>query len=295
MRLPAWGFLALALCFIAPAASFPVPALYFMGDAPTGPASAGVLLVPVPGLVPNTTSPQARPVVPAVPGSPVQFAAFVTPAGLPHADRLKGYLFIGLWTGASPTVHGNVSATVSEETAAGALVPLGSASVAVDANASRAPAPTSLVPPNPTPDPSTPQGWATSQVVYEAAQALPVILQPPNLLKIGPLDHAFNATSRLVISFTLVPAPGGPVPVGSPVPQGAAATLQYNYTLDPSFVYVPWYAADPVANPPGHPTSSAAPSSESTSSPPPTTSAKGSPGPDVVLVACALLLLARRR
>lgn len=306
-RSAAWAAVGLfVLAAAAPCAmAYPKPALYFLGDSPDGLTADGNLLLPQAGLIPNTTSPSLRPVPAFI--SMVQPARFATLPGAEHPERIKGYLYVGIWTGASPILHGNLSATLSELTSDGKLVKLGSASVALDANTSKLPEPTALVPPNPEPDPNDPQGWATSVVFYEAFQLTPAILQPPTLLKLGIVDLKVNATSQVVIDFAVAPAESGFNGLPAlPVPMGAAATLQYNYTLNPSFVYVPWYAPDPVA--PGKtptkapaasshpPTASANPAGGASS---PASPSQKSPGLGVGLMAVALaavaLALARRR
>lgn len=312
-RVAALCLAALALACLPVAVAIPKPAIYFLGDSPQGVVNDGLLLAPSPGLVPNTTSPQLRPILPVVNGplpgvGTLHPVRFVTPLGMEHPERIKGFLYVGLWTGASPMLHGNLSAQVSELKADGKVVPLGNASVAIDANTSKLPAPTALVPPNPTPDPADPQGWVTSVAFYEAVQALPVVLQPPTLMKLGLIDVQVNATSQIAVDFSLLPEPGGAAQgaPAAPLPVGAGATVQYNYTLDPSFAYIPWYAPDPVPTkgptPPPPVTRPVTPSSphptgQPATSPAPTSSAHKSPSlgiaSAVALVGAALML--RRR
>ncbi|MEK6975537.1 MAG: hypothetical protein AABY18_04250 [Candidatus Thermoplasmatota archaeon] len=179
--------------------------------------------------VPNSTEPDVKLVYPGA--ESVVPVRFVTPANHTHPDRLKGSFLIGVWIGESPAPQANLTATLYEVKADGTEVPLANASVVIDLNASHAPDPATLVPPNST-DPMT-------IVLYEVAQLAPLVLQPPLILLLGPVDRFFANTSSFAVGFRLDP---GSSPL--PAPPGAAS-IRFNASLSPSFVYVPWYAPDP--------------------------------------------------
>ncbi len=253
-RLGAAAVLVL-LAVAGPVAALPQPSLYFLKDGALGPAGDGLLNA----TLPNGTEPAARPILVGQENLlPVRFA---TPAGEAHPDRLYGPLFIGLWTGESAVLNGNLTATLYELTAAGA-VPLANASVALDLNASEAPDPTSLVPP----DPTDPQ----AAVLYVVAQALPLVLNPPQLLYLGVVDIPFSEDAQFAIGFRL---DAGSSPL--PVPVGAFAQVQYDSILTPSFVYAPWYAPDPPRPTPTPRPTTTGPGGTGASSPAPTTDGGG--------------------
>jgi hypothetical protein len=179
--------------------------------------------------VPNSTEPDVKLVYPGAETlRPVRFS---TPANHTHPDRLKGYFLVGVYVGESPAPQANLTLTLFEVKADGVEVPLANASVAIDLNASHAPDPMSLVPPNST-DPMT-------IVLYEVGQLSPLILQAPLYFLLGPVDRPFDNTSSFAVGFRLDPG-------SSPFPDPpGAASIRFNATLTPSFVYVPWYAPDP--------------------------------------------------
>lgn len=178
---------------------------------------------------PNSTEPDLKPVYPLADAAiPIQF---VTPANHTHPDRIKGSFVVGLWTGESVALAANLTATLYEIPAEGTPIALANASVRLDLNASEAPDPTALMPPNST-DP---------QVIayYELAQLLPLVMSPPIVFLLGPVDVTFANTSRFGIGFHIAQG-------SSPLPSGlGSATIQFNGSLSPSFLYVPWYAPDP--------------------------------------------------
>jgi hypothetical protein len=178
---------------------------------------------------PNSTEPDVKPVYTA--SETVAPARFVTPANLTHPNRLKGYFFIGVYTGESAVPNGNLTATIYEVKEDGTELVLLTATAAIDLNTSKAPDPMSLLPPNST-DPMV-------IAYYEAAQVLPLVLTPPNIFLLGPVDLNFSNTSRLALGFHIAQ---GSSP--SPEPPGVA-TITFNSTVNPSFLYVPWYAPDP--------------------------------------------------
>lgn len=290
------GALVLSLAPIAQA--LPRPAFYFLKDDP----AALPIAPPVPlpfgdGLLdpynattqnaPNATDPKQRLVLPYVESLlPVQF---LTPAGEKHPDRIRGPLFIGVWTGPAVVLNGNLTATLFEVTATGDAIAIANGTTALDFNASKVPDPLTLVPPNTT-DPQ-------AIVFYEVAQVLPLVLKPPLLLIFPGIDRPFANESRLGISFRIE---GGSSPL--PVPVALFATVQYDAALSPSFVYVPWYEKD---KPRPTPTRSATMSGSSTFSKSLTTTPtsdndkdKGSPGPEMFFLTAGLLaaaLIAARR
>ncbi len=265
--LPAIAVLALVLGVFAPAAvGYPQPVFYFLKSGcpveevdnvcivpELGPVPDPGLPPPVPPLpavgvpqasvtdgildpylpsapnAPNSTEPDVKAIYPA--SEELVPIRFVTPGNHSHPDRIKGPLILGVWTGESPAFYANVTVTLYELPAEGAPIALANASASIDLNASKAPEPTSFLPPNST-DPAT-------IVFYEVAQVLPLVMYPPVLFVLGPVDIAFANTSSLAVGFRL---DGGSSPAGEPV---GSATLRFNSTLSPSFVYVPWYAPDP--------------------------------------------------
>lgn len=157
-----------------------------------------------------------------------------------HADRIYGPLLIGLWTGPSPTLLGNITAVVSD----GSSI-LSSASVDIALDSESVPDPMSLIPP----DPSDPE----QAVAYVLAQAVMATMNPPVLLDLGFMDANVSRDAPISVSFFLE---GEPIALG-------AASLQYDGALTPSFLYVPFYEPDPA---PSSSSSSTAPASSSSSS-----------------------------
>lgn len=265
--LSALAALALVLGVLAPAAAgYPQPVFYFMKSGcpveevdnmcivpELGPVPDPGLPPPVPPLpavgvpqvsltdgvldpylpsapnAPNSTEPDVKVIYPA--SEDLVPIRFVTPGNHTHPDRIKGPIILGIWTGESPAVYANVTATLYEVPAEGDPIALANASASIDLNTSKAPEPTAFLPPNST-DPAT-------IVFYEVAQVLPLVMYPPVLFVLGPVDIPFANTSSLAVGFRLDP---GSSQAGQPV---GSATLRFNSTLSPSFVYVPWYAPDP--------------------------------------------------
>ena len=246
-------FLALAALVAVPAGqAYAQPVFYFLKDAP-GPQDQVPDVpspIPLPVAVP-TVDPNAGildPYDPKAPNAPNgttgkerlvvagQDAAlpiqFLTPPDHIHPDRLKGYIFVGLWTGESATYQANLTATLYEIPAGGEPLALANASANLDFNQSNAPDPMTFIPANQT-DPQ-------AILFYEVAQVLPLILHPPALFMIGPIDIPVGNGSTFAIGFALTQ---GSSPV--PVPAGAFASVQYDGAYTPSFVYAPWYAPDP--------------------------------------------------
>jgi uncharacterized protein (TIGR03382 family) len=203
-----------------------------------------------------------------------------------------GPLFVGLWTDSSLVIEGNISVGLYlREGDTDTLV--ASASRSLDIDPSQVPEPTSLIPPDPT-DPE-------AAAYYIAAQALPLINKPPMLLDLGMVDVEVPENATLVLGFSLVAPGGGALPAGFGV-----ASIKYDSALTPSYLYAPWYAADPVmpspsASPSASPSGSPTSGSPSGSTPPGTgdpseTKAEESPGAGILVVVGALgLALLRRR
>lgn len=305
--------LAVTLLVAATAAeAYVQPAFYFLKDAP-GSVNSQVPNIPSPlplpvaiptidvnaGVLdpynakspnaPNGTTAKSREIPVATDAIlPIQF---VTPGNHSHPDRIKGPLLVGLWTGSSATYQANLTATLYEIPADGTPVAIAEASIDLDFNQSNVPDPTVLVPPNST-DPAV-------IAFYEVAQVYPMLLHPPALFILGPVDIAFSNTSSFGIGFRLTQ---GSSP--APAPAGAAASVEYDGLIEPSFVYVPWYAPDPpkpTTSP--RPTSSYSYSGGSSSRPTADQviegdDEKGSPGlglPLAVVALGALALAVRRK
>src|ERR1041385_4676716 len=240
--------LAVTLLVAATAAdAFAQPAFYFLKDAP---GSVNDQVPPVPSPLPlpvavPTIDPNAGvldPYNPRAPNAPNGTTAksrevpaqsetllpiqFVTPQNHTHPDRIKGPLLIGLWTGAALTYQANLTATLYEVPAGGTPVALAEASVDLDFNQSNAPDPTGFIPPNST--------HPAAIAYYELAQVYPMLLHPPAVFILGPLDIAFGNGSAFALGFRLTQ---GSSP--APLPAGASATLEYDGALAPSLVYLP--------------------------------------------------------
>ncbi len=206
-------------------AAVPQPALYFLkeGDPPiVGP---GVLN----GTPPDGLEPSSRPVL--IGSSDVPSAVFVLDEAA-RTELLLGPIFVGLWTGPSLVVDGNITATLYVQEGS-SLTPIASASQHLFLNESSAPDPTTLVPPDPT-DPE-------AAAMYIAAQVLAGLIKPPVLMQFGFVEVDVPADATLALGFYLEASEGSQ----TPIPVGAAATLEYDAALRPTFLYVPWYAPDP--------------------------------------------------
>lgn len=249
----------LGLLLAVPAAgAYVQPVFYFLKDAPSamddveGAVPPAPVPIPLPvgvptldvnpgvldpydrnlGNAPNSTTSKTRYVTPGTDALfPVQF---VTPGNHTHPDRIRGPIFVGLWTGESTVLHGNLTLTLFEVPADGsAAIPLANASVVLDLNQSELPTdPTVFIPQNQT-DPQ-------AILFYEVAMLYPMLLHPPALFILGPIDVPFSPDSGLALGLRL---DQGSSPV--PMPAGATASVQYDGAFTPSFVYMPWYAPDP--------------------------------------------------
>jgi hypothetical protein len=208
------------------AAAAPTPKLYFLKDGEVPLVGTGVLNA----TIPDGLDPALRPVVIGTSDLPSQV---FTTMDEEHPGRLFGPVFVGLWTGPAVVLQGNLTTVIYAVSLSGDRTLLAATSVNVDLNMSNAPDPTSLIPPDPT-DPE-------AAAAYVAAQVLAALLQPPALLYLGMVDIEVPADSQLALGFYLEAADGSPLPV----PIGAAATIQYDAIIMPSFLYAPWYAPDP--------------------------------------------------
>lgn len=264
--LPLAAAIAFAAALLAPAAAgYSQPAFYFLKSGcaideiegeclapevpvpqpPTAPPPVPPLVVGQPQVVladgvlvaydyanpnyPNSTEPDVKAVYPA--SETTKPVRFVTPADHAHPDRIKGYFLVGVYVGESPAPQANLTSTLYEVKLDGTEIALANASVAIDLNASKAPDPMTLIPPDTT-DPM-------AIVLYEVSKVSPLILQAPLYFLLGPVDIAFDNTSAFAIGFRLDPG-------SSPFPDPpGAATIRFNASLTPSFLYVPWYAPDP--------------------------------------------------
>ncbi|MEK6986121.1 MAG: hypothetical protein AABX89_07050 [Candidatus Thermoplasmatota archaeon] len=253
----------LALAAAPVASALPAYKFYFLADTETGVTDDGLLQLydPLKPVVPNATAPSTRVIFPVLSGVvPVQF---LTDANETHPTQLKGPFFMALWPGPSPIYEGNLTATLYEIPAGDDPLdilpvplpiptpilppPIGPAppivlaqvSIPLAINASNLPDPMALIPPV-LPDPSTdPVAYAQYVAFYELSQVAPAILVPPKIF-VANLDLTVNATSRIALAFTLTNEAGQT----APLPVGAFAQIQYNATLSPSYLFLPWYEED---------------------------------------------------
>jgi hypothetical protein len=328
----------MALLVAAPAASaLPKPALYFLHDAPlpTLPAPAPGLpatgnlvaegqltTVPPPGLPPvNTADPTQLPATAEgakapqtrmiLPGEdmvvPVQFVTSNTTA---NTGRIFGPVVTLLFLPNTPLVqNGNLTVqlvALPKDASPTDLPPKGdvlaSGRIRLDYQNSSLPPPTALVPPNPN-DPQAALGYVQAQLLAYGLTQLASSYKVAFLLNDTRgyiVDKAVDPASKVALRLVLEPG-SSPLPIAF----GAGQPLLYNSTLTPSFVYVPWYAADPPRPVPTYTAPSphsASPYLSSTSHAMPTYGYTGgdssstggkkkSPGIEVPLVAVGLGLL----
>ncbi len=258
----------------------PAPALYFLKDGETPLLDDGILNATLPDG--NATKTRIIPV-----GSedfaPVRF---VTEAGEAHPTLLRGPLFVGLWTGESVMLHGNLTATFYLMSGQEAK-PIGNASIMLDADTEQAPDPAALIPP----DPTDPEG----AVFHIAAQILPMILKPPTLLAMGIVDMEVPEDAHIAVGFRIDPgsSPG-------PTPVGGFAQIQYDALLQPSFAFVPWYEPDPPRPAPTTPSAGSPGTGQASpppASPPPASpdDGKDSPGLGLLVILALVAAVATRR
>jgi len=218
------AFILLPLLGAPLAAASYAPAVYYLKDDGLGAAVPGLLN----SSMPRAAQPSQRVVPLAAPNVPA--AAFQTEAGLVHLPKIYGPVYVGLYLGPAAVVDGNLTITLLAKNGT-KTIPIANATMSLDANLSKAPDPTGMVPP----DPTDPEGAAA----YELGKLLPMLTPPPRLLYLGSVEAVLNASDPILVSFVITPK------AGADVAQGAAATIQYNATLAPSFLYVPWYKPDP--------------------------------------------------
>lgn len=282
-----WGLILVALLALpATASAGSQPAVYYLRDGEMGPAGNGELNA----TVPNSTQPQLR-VIPvgATDLMPIRFQM----SDAEHPPRLLGLAYIGLWMGPSPIKHGNITATLVAVKGT-EIRELANASFALDANTSRTPDPTTMIPPQPPIPPSDPEAYATFLAYWVLANALPAVQPPARLLFLGVLDEEIAPDEVLALDLKLTQGSSE-----LPIPQGAFATLQYNGAMSPSFVYAPWYSPNPQVVSTYKPRPmTPRPSTESDSpSPSETEQANGTPAPSliVLLIAVGGIAFLRRR
>lgn len=281
-----WAFALGLLLLPAIAAAGPQPVAYYLKDGPLGLAEDGRLN----STRPNATQPSVRPVPAAVSDVvPIQFLT----DGSAHPDRIVGPIYVAVYTGPALAVHANLTAHVFLLNGT-QRVPIANASIVLDANASKAPQPTALVPPSPTGDPQ-------ATAYYELFQLMPLVAPPAKLLYLGYSNLKVEPTARIGVSFTITRGSSE-----LPVPEGVLGTVQYNATLSPSFIYIPWYAPNPT---PTYkpPTYTVAPRPSTSGSTPvgtdapgrPAEDSRGVPAPDLMILvltlAAALVVIRRRR
>lgn len=336
-RATALAAVALALLVVAPAASaLPKPAIYFFRDAefpdgtPAMPAVSGIPFAPgqlvtltPPGLPPlnqsdpaslpstamQTQAPQTRMILP---GQEMVIPVMFNSNASANTGRIYGPIITLLFLPKSPTVqHGNVTAqlvVVPKGASPTAVPPAGeviaSTTFSMDAGNTTAflPNATSMVPPDPT-DPQGALAYAQGQLLAYGITTLASSYKVAFLLnetKSFIIDKTVDAESTVQMRLSLAPG-------SSPllVPVAAGQPLVYWNFLTPTFVYVPWYAADPpqptqTSTRPPPPTFTSGPSNgggpSGTDSP--TTTKKKTPGVEIPLAIvglAALVLVARRR
>ncbi len=206
--------------FAAPlAAAGSTPSLVFLADGASGPVGDGILTQDWP----DSNESKARPVLIELAGPSAVFVDVEEPPG----THLRGHVFAGIWPDAAIAKDARLRVTLWLDDQA-----IAEAMVVVNVDPSAAPDPASLVPP----DPSDPEG-----AVYHAlGTVLPLVLQPPTLVDLGVVDVEVPAGSQIKIGLGLTGADGMP-------PLGAAMAVKYDGVLTPSFLYLPWWSANPEA------------------------------------------------
>jgi hypothetical protein len=275
-RAAAFAGAAVVLLVLAPAVgALPKPAIYFLRDAalpsgaPAPPVVGGIPFLPgdlvtlsppslpanatdptaLPSTAMNTQAPQTRMILPGQDlVVPVMFSSNTSA----NTGRIYGPIITLLFLPKSPSVqHGNVTVrlvVVPKGAAVTDLPPKGEviASTTFSMDAGNAtgflPNATALVPPNPT-DPQAAVAYVEGQLLAYGITELASSYKVAFLLnetKSFIIDKTVDAGSTVQLRLSLA-AGSSPLPIA----MGAGQPLAYWNFLTPSFVYVPWYAADP--------------------------------------------------
>jgi hypothetical protein len=335
-RAAALAALGVALLLLAPAATaLPKPAIYFLRDAafpagtPAVPVVTGIPFAPgelaaltPPGLPPvnqsdpaslpatvmDTRAPQTRMIFP---GQELVLPVMFNSNSSANVGRIYGPVLTLLFMPKSPAVqHGNVTAqlvVVPKGAAVTDLPPKGEvvASATFDMDAGNTtdflPNATALVPPNPT-DPAAALAYAEGQLLAYGITELASSYKIAYLLnetKSFIIDKRVDEGSTVQLRLLLAQGSSA-----APVATGAGQPIVYWNFLTPSFVYVPWYAADPPHQTPTYTTqpmpthtggTGGAGGDGSASSSPTKKKSPGIEAPLAILGLAALALVARRR
>lgn len=294
MRLPAYA-LVLLLVLAPVAAAGPMPVIYFLKDAPSGPAVDGVLdwQPPPPADLQNPANnepPGVRLVTPILP------TQFVTPDAANNTGRILGPVIMGLWAPDTQTVQEGTLVVELVQLAPGDGTPIRVLDGKVLATAEVPIIAGNLTPPDPTtflPNGTDPEEAIDHIAAQAVAYALPLLLQAPKIVYLqteeGPLlDVEVPADALIALRFTLV--------ASGTLPLALAQAIEYDFGLSPTFVYMPWFdptpapTSSPTPSPTKAPTPSASPSpSGSTTHTPGDSDTKDSPSAALVVVAAGLL------
>lgn len=209
----------LILCVPAASAGS-APVVGFLADV-DGPAAPGHLQL----AMPEGNESSSRPIVMDLVGSAAVFHADPEAKAGTH---LKGPVFAALWIDLSAVAGGSLQLQLKE----GDVV-LAEHAVDVSVDPESLPEPESLVPP----DPMDPEG----AIWHVAAQVLPAVTMPPLVFDLGIVDA--EVSDNVHVELRLLPPAEDPLAVGSSI-------ISYDGALAPSYVYLPWWSADPAAQPP---------------------------------------------
>lgn len=247
------ALLVIGALLMAPVAmAAPQPGIYYLSDSESGPLGEGKAQAEAPDE--NATA-AARPIL---------YGDADMPSAVFHLDdgeweQMKGRAMAGVWIAASAAIDANLSATLYDVDADGAMTPLANASHSLLLDPDSLPDPEALLPP----DPTDPEG----AVFHVAAQVLPLLMEPPVLFDFGVIDQEIADGHHVALGLYMSPGSLG-------IPLGTVA-IQYSAQESPSFVYAPWYAPDPAPVDPVAP-SEPAPSDPAPSDPAPSDPASGS-------------------
>lgn len=270
--------LAVAALLMVPLASAgSTPVVGFLDDGETGPVGEGTITHEYP----DSNESMVRAILADVGQGPTTIFTATNHSG----THLKGPLFAGLWADELAGQDGMLVVAILVD---GEVVSTAEVDVAFDPES--LPDPESLIPP----DPTDPEG----AVFHVVGQAMPYIFQAPLVMDMGYVDVEIPNGSDLSIALS-IQTPGD-------VPTGLMTTMKYDGILTPSFVYLPYWTADPEATPPQLPPPRSEPNDPGASDPDPPTDdnddegseGKDSPGIGLVLVGGLLAvaaIAARRR